>query len=162
MINFSLLKESVLQDQARYSILFSIDSQFNQISLIRAALSGVLNHLGVVESDIFSLELAVTEIINNTLEHGYGGVANKPIEVQVKVSGTDVQIDLHDNAPPFPEDQLYRLKDTPQPLEEASEDWAMRGHGLQIVRQLVDSIDLRSDHRSNYMTIRKKVSLVEN
>lgn len=161
MINFSLLRESVLQDQATYSITFSINSQLNQISLIRAALSGVLNHLGVVESDIFSLELAVTEIINNTLEHGYGGAADNPIEVQVKVNGTDVQIELSDSAPPFPEDQLYRIKGSPEPLEEASEDWAMRGHGLQIVRQIVDSIDLRSDQQRNYMTIKKQVGLLK-
>src|SRR2546423_1849612 len=145
MIMFSLLRESVVQDQANYSITFSIESQLNQISLIRAALSGVLNHLGVVESDVFSLELAVTEIINNTLEHGYGGAADKPIEVQVRVRGPEVQIELSDSAPPFPEDQLYRLKGKTEPLEDPSENWPMRGHGLQIVRQIVDSIALRSD-----------------
>ena len=159
MIKISLHRESVLQDQANYSISFCIESQLNQISLIRAALSGVLSHLGVVESDIFSLELAVTEIINNTLEHGYGGATDKAIEVKVRVSGADVQIDLSDNAPPFPKDQLYRLVDDPKPLEDPSEEWPMRGHGLQIVRQIVDSISLTSDHERNHLTIRKHVAL---
>jgi anti-sigma regulatory factor (Ser/Thr protein kinase) len=159
MITISLLGESVLQDQASYSISFSIDSQLNQISLIRAALAGVLSHLGVVESDIFSLELAVTEIINNTLEHGYGGATDKPIEVKVRVSGADVQIELCDNAPPFPPDQLYRLTGESKPLDDPSEEWPMRGHGLQIVRQIVDSIAFTSDRERNHLTIRKHVAL---
>jgi anti-sigma regulatory factor (Ser/Thr protein kinase) len=162
MILISMLRESVLPDQTEYSISFCIDSQLHQISLVRAALSGALKHLGVVESDIFSLELAVTEIINNTLEHGYRGSTDKPIEVRLKVTGTEVQIDLSDNAPPFPEDQLYRLTEDPKPLEDPSEDWPMRGHGLQIVRQVVDSIALTSDHHRNYMTIRKHVGLQDN
>jgi anti-sigma regulatory factor (Ser/Thr protein kinase) len=162
MIKISLLRESVLQDQSNYSISFCIDSQLDQISLIRAALSGVLNHLGVVEADIFSLELAVTEIINNTLEHGYRGATDKPIEVKVRVSGAEVQIDLSDNAPPFPEDQLYRLSGSPKPLDDPNEEWPMRGHGLQIVRQIVDSIALRSDEQRNHLTIRKHVTLQAN
>ncbi|WP_260705480.1 ATP-binding protein [Edaphobacter flagellatus] len=159
MIVFSLCEESALQDQVNYSITFSIESQLNQISLIRAALSGVLNHLGVIESDIFSLELVVTEIINNTLEHGYAGATDKPIEVNVRVQGTEVQIDLSDCAPPFPEEQLHRLTGDPKPLEDADEAWPMRGHGLQIVRQIVDSIAVRSDQQRNHMTIRKHVGL---
>ncbi|MBS1799362.1 MAG: ATP-binding protein [Acidobacteria bacterium] len=162
MITISLIRESVLQDQTNYSISFSIDSQLNQISLVRAALSGVLKHLGVVETDIFSLELAVTEIINNTLEHGYHGATDRPIEVKVKVTGSEVQIDLSDNAPPFPKDQLYRLAGNPAPLDDPNEDWPMRGHGLQIVRQIVDSIDLTSDYQRNHMTIRKHVGLQNN
>ncbi|MBS1821263.1 MAG: ATP-binding protein [Acidobacteria bacterium] len=142
-----------------HSISFCIDSQLNQISLVRAALSGVLSYLGVVESDIFSLELAVTEIINNTLEHGYRGVEDKPIEVKVHVSGSEVQIDLNDKAPPFPESERYRLEGKPALLEEPNEDWPMRGHGLQIVRQIVDSIALTSDQHHNRMTIRKHVAL---
>jgi anti-sigma regulatory factor (Ser/Thr protein kinase) len=159
MIKISLPRESVLQDQTNYSISFYIESQLNQISLVRAALSGVLSHLGVVESDIFSLELAVTEIINNTLEHGYGGATDKPIEVEVRVTGADVEIDLSDNAPPFPKDQFYRLVGDPKPLEDPSEEWPTRGHGLQIVRQIVDSIALTSDQNRNHFTIRKHVAL---
>jgi anti-sigma regulatory factor (Ser/Thr protein kinase) len=161
MIKFSLFGESVLQDQAKYSITFLIESQLNQIRLIRAALSGVLGHLGVIEADIFSLELAVTEIINNTLEHGYQGAANKPVEVHVRVTGTEVRIELSDSAPPFPLDQLFRLKGAPQPIDDPDEDWPVRGHGLQIVRQIVDSIDVRSEENRNYMTIIKHVAIQE-
>jgi len=161
MIRFSLLREFVLQDQAKHSITFCIDSQLTQISLIRAALSGVLNHLGVVESDIFSLELAVTEIINNILEHGYRNATDQPVEVRVLIVDSEVRIELSDSAAPFPKDQLYRLNDPVQALEDPSEDWPMRGHGLQIVRQIVDSIELRTEQNQNHMTITKNVTFIK-
>lgn len=162
MIRFSLQRESVLQTQDKYSITFCIDSQLNQIGLIRAALSGVLNHLGVAESDVFSLELAVTEIITNTLEHGYKGATDKSVEVCLKIIDREVRIELTDNAPAFPADQLYRINEARHPIEDATEDWPMRGHGLQIVRQIVDSIELRTEENRNHMTITKHVSLEKN
>lgn len=159
MIRFFLSGESVLHDQTKHSITFCIDSRLDQIRLIRAALSGVLRHLGVVESDVFALELALTEIINNTLEHGYQGAQDKPVEVQVAITGSEVRIVVADNAPPFPEAQRHRLLGAPQPIEDPSEEWPMRGHGLQIVRQIVDSIDLKTEQNRNFMTITKQVGI---
>jgi anti-sigma regulatory factor (Ser/Thr protein kinase) len=154
-------REFVLHDQTAYSITLCIDSRLEQIRLVRAAMSGVLGHLGVVESDIYDLELAVTEIINNALEHGYGGATDQQMEIRLEVKGSSVRIDLTDHAPPFPEREMYRLLGEAQPLEEASEEWPMRGHGLQIVRQIVDSITLNSGMRGNCMTLKKLVRLLE-
>jgi anti-sigma regulatory factor (Ser/Thr protein kinase) len=159
MISSYTDRESVLSDQAKFAITLCIESRLDQIRLVRAALSGVLNHLGIAESDIYSLELAVTEIVNNTFEHGYKGADDRQIEIRVRVCGTEVQIDLYDDAPPFPENQRYRLLDAPLPLEGPNEDWPMRGHGLQIVRQIVDSITLKSEMGHNCTTLRKQVDL---
>jgi serine/threonine-protein kinase RsbW len=157
----SVYREFALQDQANFSITLSIDSRLEQIRLVRAAMSGVLAHLGVVESDVYDLELAATEIINNSLEHGYQGATDKQVEVHLEVSGAEVRIDLSDSGPPFPEAEMYRLQGEPAPLEDASEDWPMRGHGLQIVRQIVDSIALHSEPGGNRITLLKHVRLRE-
>ncbi len=153
-------RESALSDRGHFSITLHIESRLDQIRLVRAALSGMLSHLGVVESDIDSLGLAVTEIINNSLEHGYKGAQDKSIEARVQVSGTDVQIDLIDYAPPFPEEHRYRLTDELLPLEDPSEEWPMRGHGLQIVRQIVDSVTLISESGQNCITLKKHVGIL--
>jgi anti-sigma regulatory factor (Ser/Thr protein kinase) len=150
-----------LQDQASFSITLSIDSRLDQIRLLRAALSGVLGHLQVAEADIYDLELAVTEVINNSLEHGYHGATDQRVEIRLEVCGSEVQIEAIDHAPPFPEEELYRLEEDAPSLEDATEEWPMRGHGLQIVRQIVDSIDLHSDADGNCFTLRKHVRLAE-
>ena len=122
-------------------------------------MSGALSHLGVVEADILALELAVTEIVNNAVEHGYAGADDQPIKVRIQLSGSTVQIEVIDHARPFPEKERHRLMGEVDPLEDADEEWAPRGHGLQIVRQIVDSIALESNETRNILRIRKKVAL---
>jgi len=155
-------RESASPNRWSFSITLGIESRLDQIRLVRAAFSGVLAHLGVMESDIYSLGLAVTEIINNSLEHGYKGAEDKQIEVRIRACSSELQIDIVDHAPPFPEDQRYRLVDELIPLEDVSEEWKMRGHGLQIVRQIVDSITLTSEMGQNCITLTKYVDIEDN
>lgn len=122
-------------------------------------MAGVLDHMRVIEADILSLELAVTEIVNNAVEHGYGDAENEQIKVQIEVSGSIVRVEIIDHARPFPESERYRLMDDLRPLEEPDEDWSPRGHGLQIVRQIVDSIVLERDATQNVLTFCKNVAI---
>lgn len=141
------------------AITLTIESRLDQVRLIRAAMAGVLDHMRVIEADILSLELAVTEIVNNAVEHGYGDAENEQIKVQIEVRGSVVQIEIIDQARPFPENERYRLMDDLRPLEEPDEDWSPRGHGLQIVRQIVDSIVLERDATQNVLTFSKNVAI---
>jgi len=148
-----------LPEEATLTIALEIESRLDQVRLIRAAMSGALSHLGVVEADILALELAVTEIVNNAVEHGYAGADDQPIKVRIQLSGSTVQIEVIDHARPFPEKERHRLMGEVDPLEDADEEWAPRGHGLQIVRQIVDSIALESNETRNILRIRKNVTL---
>ena len=148
-----------MPDEATLTIALEIESRLDQVRLIRAAMSGALSHLGVVEADILALELAVTEIVNNAVEHGYAGADDQPIKVRIQLSGSTVQIEVIDHARPFPEKERHRLMGEADPLEDADEEWAPRGHGLQIVRQIVDSIALESNETRNILRIRKNVTL---
>ncbi len=123
------------------TIAHEIVSRLDQVRLIRAALYGVLDHLQVEEADIIALELAVTEIVNNIVEHGYAGAEDEQIKVRIEVRGPLVQVIITDHGKPFPEQERYRLVQPIDPLEDADEDWSPRGHGLQIVRQIVDSLE---------------------
>jgi len=148
-----------LPDEATLTIALEIESRLDQVRLIRAAMTGALDHLGVVESDVIALELAVTEIVNNAVEHGYAGVGDQLIKVRIQLSGTTVQIEVIDQARPFPEAERHRIMGEVNPLDDADEDWSPRGHGLQIVRQIVDSIAIESNDRQNILRICKTVVL---
>jgi anti-sigma regulatory factor (Ser/Thr protein kinase) len=149
-------------EEAKFAIALRIQSRLEQVRFIRAAMAGVLKHAGIVESDILSLELAVTELVNNCLEHGYQGLPDKHVEVQIGILDKEVQIDVIDHAPPFPENERYRLRDKSTPVEESDDAWEIRGHGLRIVQQIVDRIELASGENRNILTIRKYVSLEAN
>ena len=143
------------------SITLEIQSRLDQVRLIRAAVTGVLAHLGVAEADVLSLELAIAELVNNSVEHGYENAENEQIRVKIEVVGAVVQVEIIDHATEFPEDQRYRLLEDPLALEDADEQWASRGHGIQIVRQIVDSIALKREHAQNILTLCKSVTLKE-
>jgi len=141
------------------TIALEIGSRMDQVRLVRAALTGVLDHLRVAESDIIALELAVTEIVNNAVEHGYEGAEDQRIKVRVEVRGSLVEVVVTDHAHPFPEAERYRLIQPLEPLEEADENWSARGHGLQIVRQIVDSLSLECSETENTLRLQKTVAL---
>jgi len=147
-----------LADESKMTITLEIASRLDQVRLIRAALSGVLNHLRVEEADIHALEIALTELVNNSIEHGYGGFENGKIRVQFELCDSEVKVDIIDEAAPFPEEQRYRLLGGAMPVEDPTDEWSMRGHGLQIVLQIVDSIALNSDAERNVLTVRKNVN----
>lgn len=141
-------------------ITFEIESRLEQVRLIRAALTGVLDHLRVTEPDIMSLELAVTEVANNSIEHGYEGRDNETVKVKIEVRGKIVQVDVIDNAPAFPESERHRIADDAPEAEDAPYDeWPVRGRGLQIVKQIVDSIQMKFEDSQNIVTLSKKVVL---
>ena len=148
---------SQLAGEDKLAIALEIESRLDQVRLIRAAMAGMLDHLGVIEADILSLELAVTEIVNNIVEHGYAGADDQPIKVRIQLRESVVQVEVIDHARPFPEGERHRLVDELMPLEDADEDWAPRGHGLQIVRRIVDSVVLECGGTQNVLTLRKKV-----
>jgi anti-sigma regulatory factor (Ser/Thr protein kinase) len=113
----------------------------------------------VAQNDIYALELAVTEIVNNSVEHGYEEAEDKDIEVAVRVVGEVVTIDLKDSAELFPEEVRLRLMADPEPIEEPDEQWTMRGHGLLIVGHLVDSIVLTYEDGQNCISMKRHVVL---
>lgn len=143
-------------------ITFEIESRLEQVRLIRAALTGVLDHLRVTEPDIMSLELAVTEVANNSIEHGYSGRDNETVKVKIEVRGKLVQVDVIDNAPEFPASEKHRIADdAPEAEDAAYDEWPVRGRGLQIVKQIVDSIQMKFEDSQNIVTLSKKVVMRE-
>jgi serine/threonine-protein kinase RsbW len=155
----STTAESVSPANADFTLTLGIKSRLDQICLVRAAIGGALSHLDVSEPDIHALGLAVTEILNNAIEHGYRGDEQQQIETRLHIHGSEVEVDIVDSAPPFPKAELYRLTGELVSLEDPSEEWAMRGHGLQIVRQLVDSINLETVDGHNHMKLKKRVTI---
>jgi serine/threonine-protein kinase RsbW len=151
--------DSAGQTEVDFALTLGIKSRLDQIRLVRAAMIGALSHLDIAESDIHALGLAATEILNNSMEHGYQGDEQQEIELRLRIHGSQVEVEIVDSAPPFPEAELYRLTGELISPEDPSEEWTMRGHGLQIVRRLMDSIALVVADGHNYMRLKKRVTI---
>jgi anti-sigma regulatory factor (Ser/Thr protein kinase) len=141
------------------TVTVQIPSRLDHVRLVRAALWSVLEHWRVVEADILALELAVTEIVNNSIEHGYAGEPDGQVKIDIQISGMDVRISVIDHAQAFPDDQRYRISDGPAELQDPDDEWPLRGHGIQIVHQIVDSMEMSSDASGNTVSLVKRVTV---
>lgn len=78
----------------------------------------------------YELELAACEIVTNIIQHAYPG-AKGELRGEVHLEPEGVQVDLYDDGLPF---DLSTL-----PVE-GCRQMSERGHGVQIVRQLMDEV----------------------
>jgi serine/threonine-protein kinase RsbW len=144
---------------SQHLLTLTIPGRLDRIVVLRAALAGVFDHYEVSVTDNHLLGIAVAEIVNNAIEHGYQGDSEHDIEVRLQLSKEEVQIEIFDEAPEFPKSELHRIHGKPEPLEDPALGWTQRGHGLQIVRKIVDSISLGSERGRNCITLRKHISV---
>ena len=126
--------------------------------VLRASIGGILAQAEVAEEDIFLLQLAVSEVVNNSIEHGYRGKADGVIEVSMKRKCSELTIDIHDNAAPLPVERLREMIREQAGEIEAHRNWPSRGHGLQIVLGAINSLDVARVAGRNRVTLRKTIT----
>ena len=103
---------------------------------------------GFSESGKFELLVALTEALNNILEHVIAPGSNSIIQVQARVSGNALIIRVRDHGR-----QMRTLPGIEMP--EAS---AEQGRGWPIIASWTDAVRYRSLPGSNLLTLVKKIS----
>lgn len=96
-------------------------------------LRGLMATLPSAESDalLSRLELAVHEVCMNVVDHA-GLPAGSSLDLVGTVDDEQVRIEIHDDGSPFDPSGV------PEPVPGFAQ---VRGYGLMIVRQLVDTVD---------------------
>lgn len=103
------------------------------------------------------LQLAVSEVANNCIEHGYLQRVDGRVDVSVDRSGLELRIEVEDDAPPLPVDRLRGLLHDGTCEIEVDKEWSSRGHGLQMVVGAVSSIDFARVADRNRVTLTKRL-----
>ena len=143
-----------------FDITFSIASKLEHVWVLRASIGGILTQAEVAEEDIFLLQLAVSEVVNNSIEHGYRGKTDGCIDVSMKRNCSELRIDIEDNATPLPVERLKEMIRYQASEIEANRNWPSRGHGLQIVLGAINSLDVARVAGRNRVTLRKTITPV--
>ena len=110
---------------------------------LTAALAAFAAANGIPASAAFKIELAIDELVNNAIDHGYA--AGPPGEIRLTVTRRQaaVTIDYSDDAPLF-DPFAAAVPDTGLPIEQRSP----RGLGIHLVRTLMTN--------SRYSVLRRK------
>jgi anti-sigma regulatory factor (Ser/Thr protein kinase) len=106
--------------------------------------------LGLAPGCAFKLNVAIEELLTNTISYGYDDGGRHEIAIDITREGQTIVTELSDDARPF--DPL----NAPEPdLESAIEDRRIGGLGVHLVKTLMDAVAYAYRDGRNHITLRK-------
>ena len=112
-------------------------------------------HIGLSADKIDEVQMAVLEACINAFEHS--GASDREVHIQLLVLGSDddhpegLQITIQDAGVGISPDRLAQVA-AERPVPAAPKK---RGHGLRIIRGLMDEVDIQSNAEGTTVTMRK-------
>ena len=120
-----------------HRIVMSVPAKPEYVGICRLALAGIARTIEMRGDTLADLKLALTEVVNNAVDHGAAGV-DSDVGVAFELTPARIRIEVEDDGEGFD----AALLDAPGP-EAPSES----GMGMMIVRAVVD--ELRGSPRSD-------------
>ena len=101
---------------------------------------------------LYAMNLALDELVTNTILYGFDNPANQWFQVRIEVSGSELRGELVD------EGRAFNPLDVPSPdLNAPLRDRELGGLGLHLVRSLMDRLDYRREGSKNVLTLMKRI-----
>jgi serine/threonine-protein kinase RsbW len=109
-----------------------------------------LRSSGFSDEQTLDLQLAVEEVITNTILHGYAGTPGT-IGICCRAGPDEVTVEISDDAPAFNPLQV------PEPDTSANlDDREIGGLGILLIRKVTDDATYRYENAKNILTLTKK------
>lgn len=101
---------------------------------------------------LYAVNLALDEVVTNTVLYGFDDAAGREFQVRVWVSGRELSSELVD------EGRAFNPLDVPSPdLNAPLHERELGGLGLHLVRSLMDRVDYRREDTKNVLTLMKRI-----
>jgi anti-sigma regulatory factor (Ser/Thr protein kinase) len=140
-------------DRARATL--TIDSRLEHVYVIGLVVNGLCTAAGLSELETRQVELSVIEAVNNAIEHGYGGAAGHPVEVQVDVEPDSLTFAIADQGVPMPAGA-----GSPAVASERVAMLAEGGRGLLIMEAYMDRVAYERRDGRNVRTLVKRRTVI--
>jgi serine/threonine-protein kinase RsbW len=113
----------------------SVKASLKNLQEIRSYIDQVGANLGVSESALGDLRLAVDEAVTNVVIHGYGDT-DGTVDIHMEADGDSVIIRIRDRAETFDPSHV----NSPQ-LDTALKDRPFGGMGIFLIKKMTDEAD---------------------
>lgn len=133
-LKFGLTADTALAFRTLNSDLAEVGDTVD--AALGAALSRVPNRVGEDFAD--ALRMSLTEALNNSIEHGYGGVPGNPIRIGLWRTGEKLVVGITDRGRPMPED-LRRISREPEVYDDL-DSLPEGGWGWMLILNGVDNV----------------------
>lgn len=127
---------------------FVIDNELGEIRRLSEALDNFARFALIPPKVLFKLNLAIDELITNTISYGYANPGRQQIDVSIARADNSIEVELRDGAIPFDPCELS----TPD-VELSVEERSIGGLGVHLVKTLIDEVRYRHDGAYNIVTL---------
>ncbi len=118
--------------------------------VVRASADEVGQAIGLTPDRIEDLKLAVSEAVNNAIEHGNGRQMAKLVEVVFVLDNEKLEVRIRDEG-----EGTERVDFGRRVVEEQNLETGMhRGFGMYLINALVDDCEVSSSQQGTVMTLR--------
>lgn len=122
------------------TIGLEIESRPECIELLSRALCSVCQ-LALPAAEIAKINLAMVEAVNNAVEHAYHGEPGHPVRVELELAPDRLGLRVRDRGQPMTPGRLEAVAEFVEPDPEDPETWSLRGRGLFIIRNCMDTVE---------------------
>lgn len=131
-----------VMDQKKVPVAQQIDfsSRTENLSLVEKLVDEVCNAYGINEDFYGNILIAVTEAVNNAIQHGNKLDDQKSVSVSVSAEKDDVSFKVMDQGEGFDPDSLPDPTD-PENIEKPN------GRGIFLMKNLADEVNFFEDGR---------------
>jgi len=129
-----------------------LDDRLSEIARIAESVSSFCAARGVSDDAAYKINLALEELLTNTISYGFGDGKTHSIDIELRHDGDGVTVEIVDDGEPFDPNSLP----TPD-LGASIEDRRIGGLGVHFVKTVMDEVRYRRDGGRNRITLRKRL-----
>ncbi|MEI7643004.1 MAG: ATP-binding protein [Chloroflexales bacterium] len=118
--------------------------------VVRASAAEVGAAFGFSDERVEDLKLAISEAVNNAIDHGTRGEASNLVAVVFEIDGEKLEIRISDQGTGMERHDVSRHMIDEQSLESGH----LRGFGLYLISELVDDYEVNSSQKGTVLTLR--------
>lgn len=118
--------------------------------VVRASADELGQVVGLAPERVEDLKLAVSEAVNNAIDHGNQREATKLVEVLFMLDNTKIEVRISDHGHGLEQPDFSRRIIEEQQLENGMH----RGFGLYLMSALVDDYEVLSSQQGTILTLR--------
>lgn len=118
--------------------------------VVRASAAEVGSAFGFSTERVEDLKLAISEAVNNAIEHGNHRDTGRLVAVVFEIDGEKLEVRISDEG-----EGADRLDFSRRVVDEESlETGYLRGFGMYLISELVDDYEVNSSHQGTVLTLR--------
>lgn len=134
-------------------ISIALKNEIDEIERLSEIVSEFGNAHNLSEEFVYAVNLALDEILTNTISYGYPDKDAHEITVTLRVPGNELVAEVIDDAHAF--DPLSAPKaDVNLPLEQRN----VGGLGIHLARTLMDEMAYRREQDKNVLIMKKRIA----